>query len=92
MRVYARMVNERIVNGYRRASLRERIVVLMTKEEVEAIDRWGVPTGMRSRAEAIRQLVERGLRASHPGARDDASEGLPGKPALLASNPGQKEA
>lgn len=63
-----------------------RLVVMMTEDELGAIDAWGVPEGMSSRAEAVRQLISRGLRAADPGARnEDADVGLPGKPAPSAS-------
>ena len=38
-----------------------RVVVLMSKEEADAIDEWGVPAGMPSRTSAIRFLLKRGL-------------------------------
>lgn len=39
-----------------------RVVIQMPKDEVEAIDLWGVPAGMPSRNAAVRQLVKDGLR------------------------------
>lgn len=41
----------------------ERIVFLMSSDELKALDEWGVPAGMRSRAEAIRVLIRKGLEA-----------------------------
>lgn len=47
----------------------KRVVLLMPEDEIEAIDRWGVPIGMDSRTAAIRELVKRGLEtASREGA------------------------
>ena len=55
---------------YRQARTREgaqvRVVIQMPKEEVEAIDLWGVPAGMPSRTAAVRQLLKSGLRNMHP--------------------------
>lgn len=42
----------------------QRIVVVMPKDEVAQIDRWGVPAGMDSRNAAIRALLRRGLEAA----------------------------
>ncbi len=39
-----------------------RVVIQLPREEVEAIDLWGVPAGMPSRNAAVRQLVKDGLR------------------------------
>ncbi|PRD42130.1 hypothetical protein C5748_18450 [Phyllobacterium phragmitis] len=41
----------------------ERIVFHLPAEEVEALDAWGVPAGMPSRAETIRTLLRKGLEA-----------------------------
>lgn len=38
-----------------------RVVVLMPKEEADAIDEWGVPAGMPSRTSAVRFLLKKGL-------------------------------
>lgn len=38
-----------------------RVVVIMTEAEVDALDGWGVPSGMPSRSAAIRELIRRGL-------------------------------
>jgi metal-responsive CopG/Arc/MetJ family transcriptional regulator len=39
----------------------QRIPVMMTAAEVKAIDDWSFTNRIRSRGEAIRQLVQRGL-------------------------------
>jgi hypothetical protein len=51
---------------YRRSSADERVrvVVLMPKEEVQAIDFWGIPSGMRDRTAAVRTLIRKGLEAA----------------------------
>ena len=41
-----------------------RVVIQMPKDEVDAIDLWGVPAGMPSRNAAVRRLLKDGLRAS----------------------------
>ena len=41
----------------------ERVVVMMNKADLEAMDAWGVPAGMPSRAATIRTLIQRGLEA-----------------------------
>lgn len=51
----------------------QRVVVLMPKDEVEAVDGWGVPAGMESRTAAVRMLVKKGLEA--------AGRGRPAQPA-----------
>ena len=38
-----------------------RVVVLMPKNEADAIDEWGVPAGMPSRTSAVRFLLKKGL-------------------------------
>lgn len=56
-------------NVYRRgpASNVNRVVVLLPKEETEAVDAWGVPAGMPSRTAAIRHLIRKGLEAMAAG-------------------------
>lgn len=39
----------------------QRVPVMMTLTEVKAIDDWSFTNRIRSRGEAIRQLVQRGL-------------------------------
>uniref|UniRef100_A0A2A3K152 Ribbon-helix-helix protein CopG domain-containing protein n=1 Tax=Alloyangia mangrovi TaxID=1779329 RepID=A0A2A3K152_9RHOB len=40
---------------------RSRIVVDLADELIAEVDAWGVPAGMRSRADAIRNLLRKGL-------------------------------
>ncbi len=49
--------------GYRGNAAEEclRVVVLMPKDEAEAVDSWGIPAGMSSRTSAVRYLLKRGL-------------------------------
>ena len=48
----------------------ERVVVLLPREELEEIDGWGVPAGMKSRSMAFRHLVKQGLKAVKGSARE----------------------
>jgi hypothetical protein len=41
----------------------ERLQIMLTKEEVEALDNWRFQRRMPSRAAAIRELLKRGLAA-----------------------------
>ena len=41
-----------------------RIVIQMPREEVDAIDLWGVPAGMPSRNAAVRKLVRDALKVA----------------------------
>jgi hypothetical protein len=43
--------------------LSERVITPMTPAMVEAIDTWRFANRIPSRAEAVRQLIERGLKA-----------------------------
>lgn len=60
---------------YKQARTRDRgvhrVVIEMPKEEVEAVDRWGVPAGMESRTAAVRELLRRGLAVDVVGSRPD---------------------
>lgn len=47
----------------------ERIALMMTPDEVTAVDDWGFANRIRSRAEAIRRLIELGLEASEEKSR-----------------------
>jgi metal-responsive CopG/Arc/MetJ family transcriptional regulator len=51
--------------GYRRAASdgAQRVVVVMPKDEAEAVDEWGIPAGMPSRTSAVRFLLRKGLEA-----------------------------
>jgi len=44
----------------------ERITTMMTPSEVQAIDDWAFATRIRSRGEAIRRLIEAGLKVQRP--------------------------
>ena len=41
----------------------ERLQIMLTKEEVEALDNWRFEKRMPSRASAVRELLKRGLSA-----------------------------
>jgi hypothetical protein len=41
----------------------ERLQIMLTKEEVEALDNWRFEKRMPSRASAVRELLKRGLTA-----------------------------
>lgn len=47
--------------NYQRKAERERIVFLLPKAELEALDRWAIPAGIPNRSEAIRQLLRTGI-------------------------------
>ena len=49
--------------GYRKSVTDDcqRVVVLMPKDEADAIDGWGIPAGMPSRTSAVRFLLKKGL-------------------------------
>jgi hypothetical protein len=64
----------------------ERLQIMLTKEELEALDNWRFSRRMPSRAAAIRELLKRGLAAdgfdhAEGGSRsqDFGVTGLPGK-------------
>lgn len=40
----------------------KRVVILLPESQIDEVDKWGVPSGMRSRTEAIRSLIDLGLR------------------------------
>lgn len=42
----------------------ERVTTMMTPSEVKAIDDWSFENRIRARAEAIRRLIEAGLKAT----------------------------
>lgn len=72
----------------------ERLQIMLTKEEVEALDNWRFEKRMPSRAAAVRELLKRGLTAegftlagsgtksADFGMLNDEAEGVPrsGKP------------
>ena len=51
-----------------------RVVIQLPKNEVEAIDLWGVPVGMPSRAAAVRRLVQDGLAVAKPQLTTEAAQ------------------
>lgn len=53
----------------------ERVLTLMTKPEVEAIDDWSFQRRIRSRGEAVRQLVAMALKASSEPAKKPKRSG-----------------
>ena len=55
------VANSRYGRGSRENA--SRVVVIMPKEETDAVDNWGVPAGMTSRTSAIRFLLRKGLEA-----------------------------
>ncbi len=57
----------------------ERVQLLMAPSELKAIDDWSFSNRIRSRGEAIRRLIERGLAASAPPSAKPATSGKPRK-------------
>ncbi len=55
----------RAASGYQKnaADGFQRVVVVMPKDEAEAVDQWGIPAGMPSRTSAVRYLLQKGLEA-----------------------------
>jgi len=51
----------------------ERLQIMLTKEELEALDNWRFSRRMPSRASAIRELLKRGLTAEGFGQADGGS-------------------
>jgi hypothetical protein len=51
----------------------ERLQIMLTGEELEALDNWRFTARMPSRAAAIRELLKRGLTAEGFGAADGGS-------------------
>ena len=45
----------------------ERVTIMMTPAGVKAVDDWSFQARIRSRGEAIRQLIELGLKAAKGG-------------------------
>ena len=72
----------------------ERLQIMLTKEEVEALDNWRFAKRMPSRAAAIRELLKRGLAAEGfvlaDGDTKSASYGVLGdKPDATGENPSE---
>ena len=59
-----------------------RVTLMMSESEVEAVDDWGFAHRIRTRAEAIRQLIELGLKEA------DASRELKERGLVSAEEPG----
>ena len=51
----------------------ERLQIMLTKEELDALDSWRFQRRMPSRAAAIRELLKRGLTAEGFGTADGGS-------------------
>ena len=49
--------------GYEKGTQKQRVVVLMSQDETDAVDNWGIPAGMPSRTAAVRFLLKQGLGA-----------------------------
>lgn len=52
--------------GYRRIRQndnRVRVVTILPEDLVGKVDAWGIPAGMQSRTEAIKELIGKGLEA-----------------------------
>ena len=52
----------------------ERLQIMLTKEEVEALDNWRFEKRMPSRASAVRELLKRGLTAEGFALADKGSK------------------
>jgi metal-responsive CopG/Arc/MetJ family transcriptional regulator len=52
----------------------ERLQIMLTKEELEALDNWRFQRRMPSRAAAIRELLKRGLTAEGFAVADGGSQ------------------
>ncbi len=52
----------------------ERLQIMLTKEELEALDNWRFAKRMPSRAAAIRELLKRGLNAEGFSVADGAAK------------------
>jgi metal-responsive CopG/Arc/MetJ family transcriptional regulator len=59
------------MNGLTRG---ERLQIMLTKEELEALDNWRFQRRMPSRAAAIRELLKRGLAAEGFALADGGSQ------------------
>lgn len=52
----------------------ERLQIMLTEEELKALDDWRFQARMPSRASAVRELLRRGLAAEGFGAADQGSK------------------
>lgn len=52
----------KISPAYKDRPALKRVVVLLPESQIEQVDNWGGPAGMRSRTDAIRNLLDRALR------------------------------
>lgn len=70
----------------------ERLQIMLTPEELEALDTWRFARRMPSRAAAVRELLKRGLAAEGFNSADGGSKsqdfGVTGR---SSSNPGRKD-
>jgi hypothetical protein len=70
----------------------ERITTMMTPSEVKALDDWAFANRIRSRGEAIRQLIEAGLSAKKPSAPAGGSDpGDANKPSSTGKSPAPRD-
>jgi hypothetical protein len=71
----------------------ERLQIMLTKEELEALDNWRFSKRMPSRAAAIRELLKRGLAAEGfniaEGGRKSQDFGVTGASAAAPAHDGQ---
>ena len=71
----------------------ERLQIMLTKEELEALDTWRFSRRMPSRAAAIRELLKRGLAAEGFVVADGGSRsqdfGVTGEPKSGDGTPGE---
>ncbi|HEX3753834.1 MAG TPA: hypothetical protein VHV26_02045 [Rhizomicrobium sp.] len=73
----------------------ERLQIMLTREELEALDTWRFGRRMPSRAAAIRELLKRGLAAEGFGAADSGTHskdfGVTGEASSSRGQDGQTE-
>ena len=62
----------------------ERITTMMTPSEVKVIDDWAFANRIRSRGEAIRRLIETGLKAAKPSVFGGGTPDTTPQPAAAA--------
>lgn len=51
----------------------ERVTIMMASSELRTVDDWAFAHRIRSRGEAIRRLIERGLETFKPGEEEEPS-------------------